>query len=81
MASATIDRPRRRRRWLGGREGAQRRFVAVVLSPGLAYMAVFLLLPIAWAILLAFFDFSPRRTGSPFLGLGLDNPYVGLEHF
>lgn len=44
-------------------------------------MAVFLLLPIAWAILLAFFDFSPRRTGSPFLGLGLDNPYVGLEHF
>ena len=52
-----------------------------VLSPALAYMAVFLLLPIAWAILLAFFDFSPRRTGSPFLGLGLDNPYVGLEHF
>ena len=44
-------------------------------------MAIFLLLPIAWAILLAFFDFSPRRTGSPFLGLGLDNPYVGLEHF
>ena len=81
MASATIDRPRRRRRWLGGREGAQRRFVAVVLSPALAYMAVFLLLPIAWAILLSFFDFSSRRTGSPFLGLGLDNPYVGLEHF
>lgn len=81
MASATIERPRRRRRWLGGREGAQRRFVAVVLSPALAYMAIFLLLPIAWAILLAFFDFSPRRTGSPFLGLGLDNPYVGLEHF
>ena len=53
----------------------------MVLSPALAYMAVFLLLPIAWAILLAFFDFSPRRTGSPFLGLGLDNPYVGLEHF
>ena len=55
--------------------------MAVVLSPALAYMAVFLLLPIAWAILLSFFDFSSRRTGSPFLGLGLDNPYVGLEHF
>jgi multiple sugar transport system permease protein len=81
MASATIERPRRRRRLFGGREGAQRRFVAAVLSPALVYMGVFLLLPVAWAILLAFFDFSPRRTGSPFLGLGLDNPYVGLEHF
>jgi multiple sugar transport system permease protein len=38
-------------------------------------------LPIVWALLLAFFDFSPRRTGSPFLGLGRDNPFVGLEHF
>jgi ABC-type sugar transport system permease subunit len=68
MASATIERPRGRRRWLGGREGAQRRFVAVVLSPALAYMAVFLLLPIAWAILLAFFDFSSRRTEFPRAG-------------
>ena len=81
MASATIDRPRGARRWFGGRKGAQRRFVAGVLSPALAYMAVFLVLPIVWAFLLAFFDFSPRRTGSPFLGLGLDNPFVGLEHF
>lgn len=81
MASATIEQPMRRRRWFGGREGAQRRFVAVVLSPAFAYMAVFLVLPIGWAVLLAFFDFSPRRTGSPFLGLGLDNPFVGLEHF
>ena len=82
MASATIEHPEpKRRRWFGGREGAQRRFVAVVLSPAVAYMAVFLLLPVAWAFLLAFFDFSPRRTGSPFLGLGLDNPFVGIEHF
>ena len=81
MASATIDRPRGARRWFGGRKGAQRRFVAGVLSPALAYMAVFLVLPIVWAFLLAFFDFSPRRSGSPFLGLGLDNPFVGLEHF
>ena len=82
MASATIEHPEpKRRRWFGGREGAQRRFVAVVLSPAVAYMAVFLLLPVGWAFLLAFFDFSPRRTGSPFLGLGLDNPFVGIEHF
>lgn len=81
MASATIEQPERMRRWFGGREGAQRRFVSIVLSPALAYMAVFLLLPIVWAFVLAFFDFSSRRTGSPFLGLGLDNPFVGLEHF
>jgi multiple sugar transport system permease protein len=81
VASATIEQPRRRRRWFGGREGAQRRFVSIVLSPAVAYMAVFLLLPIGWAFVLAFFDFSPRRTGSPILGLGLDNPFVGLEHF
>jgi ABC-type sugar transport system permease subunit len=81
VASATIERPKPERRWFGGRQGAQRRFVAAVLSPALAYMAVFLLLPVAWALLLAFFDFSPRRTGSPFLGLGLDNPFVGVEHF
>jgi ABC-type sugar transport system permease subunit len=45
------------------------------------YMAVFSLLPIVWAFALAFFDFSPRRTGTPFLGLGADNPFVGLGHF
>ena len=44
-------------------------------------MAVFSLLPIVWAFALAFFDFSPRRTGTPFLGLGADNPFVGLGHF
>jgi ABC-type sugar transport system permease subunit len=55
--------------------------VAVVLSPAVIYLAFFAVLPILWAITLAFFDFSPRRTGTPFLGLGADNPFVGLEHF
>jgi ABC-type sugar transport system permease subunit len=71
----------RRRRWFGGREGAQKRFVAGVTLPAVAFMAVFSLLPIVWAFALAFFDFSPRRAGTPFLGLGGDNPFVGLEHF
>ena len=71
----------RRRRFLGGREGAQRRFVAGVTLPAIAFMAMFSLLPIIWAFALAFFDFSPRRTGTPFLGLGADNPFVGLENF
>jgi ABC-type sugar transport system permease subunit len=70
-----------RRRWLGGREGAQRRFVAWIIVPSVAFMAVFSLLPTLWALTLAFFDFSPRRAGTPFLGLGANNPFVGLEHF
>ena len=55
--------------------------MAVVLSPAVIYLGFFAVLPILWAITLAFFDFSPRRTGTPFLGLGADNPFVGLEHF
>jgi ABC-type sugar transport system permease subunit len=70
-----------RRRLLGGREGAQKRFVAVIMTPALLYLAAFAVLPLIWAFSLAFFDFNPRRTGSPLLGLGLDNPFVGLQHF
>jgi ABC-type sugar transport system permease subunit len=82
MASRVIgvERPRARR-WFGGREGAQKRFVASAMIPAAAFMAVFSILPILWAVALAFFDFSPRRTGTPLFGLGADNPFVGLEHF
>jgi ABC-type sugar transport system permease subunit len=80
MASETI-RLERRRRLFGGREGAQKRFVTAALSPAVIFMAIFMVLPIIWALALSFFDFSPRRTGSPILGLGADNPFVGLEHY
>ena len=80
MASETI-RLERRRRPFGGREGAQKRFVTAVMSPAIVFMAIFMVLPIVWALALSFFDFSPRRTGSPILGLGGDNPFVGLEHY
>ena len=79
MATATLTPGRRR--FFGGREGAQKRFVTSVTVPALAFMAVFMVLPIVWAFALSFFDFSPRRTGTPFLGLGADNPFVGLEHY
>jgi ABC-type sugar transport system permease subunit len=80
MASETI-RLKRGRRIFGGREGAQKGFVFAVTSPAVIFMAIFMLLPIVWAFALSFFDFSPRRTGSPILGLGADNPFVGLEHY
>jgi ABC-type sugar transport system permease subunit len=86
MASETVGIGRRRPfgahgRLFGGREGAQKRFVTAVTVPAVAFMAIFMALPIVWAFALSFFDFSPRRTGTPFLGLGADNPFVGLEHY
>jgi ABC-type sugar transport system permease subunit len=72
---------RPRRRWFGGREGAQRKFVAGVMTPTLLYMAFWGILPLIWGFALAFFAYSARRSGSGFLGLGGNNPFVGLDHF
>ena len=79
MATASV--PTRRTRFFRGREGAQKRFVTAVTLPALLFMGVFMVLPIVWAIALSFFDFSPRRAGTPVLGLGADNPFVGFEHY
>ena len=79
MASASLTTGRRG--FFGGREGAQKRFVTSVTLPALVFMAIFMVLPIVWAFALSFFDFSPRRAGTPFLGLGGDNPFVGLQQY
>ncbi len=42
-------------------------------------MMFFSLLPMIWALILGFFDYSPIRAGSSFLGLGGENPFIGLE--
>jgi ABC-type sugar transport system permease subunit len=81
MAAAETLRLRSRFRFFRGRDGAQKRFVASVTAPAIVFMAVFMVLPIVWAFALSFFDFSPRRTGTPFLGLGADNPFVGVENY
>jgi multiple sugar transport system permease protein len=59
----------------------QRGMVAGTISPLLFYLVVLSAFPLIWAILLAFFDYSPRRGGGPILDLGGDNPFVGLDHF
>jgi ABC-type sugar transport system permease subunit len=64
-----------------GRDAAQRRFVFSTVTPIVLYMSFFTLLPIVWAIALVFFEYSARRSGSGFLGLGGENPFVGLGHF
>jgi ABC-type sugar transport system permease subunit len=59
----------------------QRRFVVGALTPIMAYMIFFSLFPMIWAVVLGFFDYSPVRAGSGFLGLGGANPFVGLENY
>jgi ABC-type sugar transport system permease subunit len=63
-----------------GRDAAKKRFLTGTISPLVLYMAFWTLFPLVWGVALAFFDYSPRRAGG-FLGFGLDNPFVGLEHF
>ena len=82
-----LQRPavhRRAKNWFDfrhGRDASKRAFLASALIPLLLYMAFWTLLPIVWAAALAFFDYSARRQGGPILGLGGDNPFVGLQHF
>lgn len=79
--STAAGQPPERRRFFNGRDASARVFLTSALVPLLLYMAFWTLLPIVWAFLLAFFDYSARRQGGPILGLGGDNPFVGLQHF
>jgi ABC-type sugar transport system permease subunit len=60
---------------------SQHIFAGTTLTPIMAYMMVFALLPMAWAVLITLFRYSPTRQGSPFLGLGAGNPFVGLHNY
>jgi multiple sugar transport system permease protein len=59
----------------------QRRFAYTSISPVLLYMGLFSLFPILWAFVLGFFSYAPIREGTWFLGLGGQNPFVGLENY
>lgn len=63
-----------------GREASKKKFLAGTVSPLVLYMAFWTMFPLLWGLALAFFNYSPRRAGG-FLGFGLDNPFIGLEHF
>ena len=56
-------------------------FVASTMTPLMLYMMFFALLPMVWAFVLGFFDYSPTRAGSGLLGLGGANPFIGLENY
>lgn len=84
IANRPVDLPETpppRPRFWQGRTGAQKVFVLSTLIPMILYVAFWSLLPIVWAAALAFFDYSARRQGGIILGLGGENPFVGLQHF
>jgi multiple sugar transport system permease protein len=69
------------RRTRTGSNRGQNLFVGSALTPLMLYMVFWTLFPMLWAVLLAFFDYAPTRSGGPILGLGGDNPFIGLGHF
>ncbi len=59
----------------------QRRFAYASLTPILLYMGLFTLFPIFFAVVMGFFSYTPIREGSWFLGLGGQNPFVGIRNY
>jgi len=76
MSALAAGRAKKR----GGLWVSQHRFILSVTIPMILYGAIGLF-TVGWALVLAFFDYSPGRAGGPILGLGGSNPFVGLEHF
>lgn len=64
-----------------GRESSKKLFLFTSVTPMVFYMLIFSLLPTIWAFLLAFYDYSPQRMGDGLLGLGGNNPFVGIQNF
>jgi ABC-type sugar transport system permease subunit len=60
---------------------SQHRFVVASLGPIMLYMMFFTLVPMVWAVLITFFNYSPTRQGGSFLGLGGNNPFIGLNNY
>ncbi|GIV83784.1 MAG: sugar ABC transporter permease [Candidatus Roseilinea sp.] len=72
--------------WIGTHEGgrltaSQRRFAYLGLAPILVWVFVFVLFPIFWVTLMGLFSYTPIREGGWFLGLGGNNPFVGLGNY
>lgn len=64
-----------------GMRAGENGFVIGTMTPLMAYMIFFALLPMVWAFVLGFFDYSPTRAGIGFLGLGGANPFIGLGNY
>jgi len=61
--------------------GKQQAFAARTLTPIMLYTIFFSILPMLWAIVLSFYNYSPVRKGDGLLGLGGTNPFIGLGNY
>lgn len=59
----------------------QRRFALLALLPILFWVVIFVLFPTFWVFIMSLFSYTPVREGSWFLGLGGNNPFVGLGNY
>jgi multiple sugar transport system permease protein/raffinose/stachyose/melibiose transport system permease protein len=51
------------------------------MTPIMIYLMIFSLLPMIWAVILGFFDYSPARVGGALFGLGESNPFIGINNY
>jgi len=59
----------------------QKWFVYGSLTPIMALLLFFSILPVLWVFVLCFYNYSPTRAGSGFLDMGGANPFIGLGNF
>lgn len=59
----------------------QQRFAYSIMTPIMLYLMLFSLIPMIWAIVLGFFEYSPVRAGGEWFGLGADNPFIGINNY
>jgi multiple sugar transport system permease protein len=64
-----------------GLRPGQGAFVFGSLTPIMALLIFFSVLPMLWAVALSFFDYTPVRAGSGFLDMGGANPFIGLGNY
>lgn len=72
--------------WIGTHDGGrltahQRRFAFWSLMPTLLWVVFFVIFPLFWVVLMSLFSYTPTREGGWFLGLGGNNPFVGLGNY
>lgn len=82
MTNIAVPVPIRAKQDEGGKlRPWQRPFVAGSLTPVMALLIFFSVLPMIWVVVLCFYNFSPARAGSGFMDLGGANPFIGLDNF
>jgi multiple sugar transport system permease protein len=64
-----------------GLEKSKRTFAYLIVIPAAIYMLFWNVIPYLWVLVLSLFDYSAGRAGGPIVGLGGNNPFVGLRNF